>query len=103
MEQKPIGRVIHYFSHLAVAGIELSDLLEVGDVVHFRGVTTDFCQRATSIEIDRIQVSHGSPDDLIGVKVLQRVRPGDRVYKVCGPDRLKALEDLDAKAAELDR
>jgi hypothetical protein len=101
MEEQRIGQVTHYFSRLRVAGIELSDVLEAGDVVRIRGATTDFCQRVTSIEIDRRQVSHADTGNLIGLMVLQRVRPGDQVYKVVGPDRFKVLEELDSKEVEL--
>ncbi len=101
MEEQAIGQVIHYFSRLGVAGVELSDALDAGDVIHVCGTTTDFYQRATSIEIDRQQVTHAGPGSCVGLMVLGRVRPGDLVFRVAGPDRLRALETLDTQEAEL--
>lgn len=91
MEEKLIGKVIHYFTHLGVAGIELTDTLRVGDIIHIRGHTTDFAQRAGSIEINRQPVNEAHAGALVGVLVARRARIGDRVYKVTGEDRERIL------------
>ncbi|MFP4588554.1 MAG: translation elongation factor-like protein [Candidatus Bipolaricaulota bacterium] len=83
---KEIGEVIHYFTDINVGAIRLIDHLEVGDEVKFEGVTTDFSQEIDSIQIDEEPVEEAGPGDEIGTKVDQRVREGDKVYKVEGED-----------------
>jgi len=85
--EKPIGRVIQYFDRLGVAGIELTDPLRVGDVIHIRGRTTDFIQPAESIELDRQRVNQAPAGAQIGLLVDQRTRVGDEVYKVTDKGR----------------
>ena len=65
-----------------VAGIELSGALKTGDKVHIKGSTTDMEVAVESMQIDRVNVTEGKLGDLVGIKVLDRVRPGDKVYKV---------------------
>jgi putative protease len=85
--EKPIGRVIHYFDRLGVAAIELTDPLRVGDVIHIRGRTTDFTQQAESIELDRQRVNQAPAGAQIGLLVDQPTRVGDEVYKVIDKGR----------------
>ncbi len=82
VEPKEIGRVFTYFTHVGVAGIELLGTLKVGDTIHIKGHTTDFQQKVDSIQIDNKPVEEAKKGDSIGIKVSERVRPGDRIYKV---------------------
>ena len=102
MAEQAIGKVTHYFTRLGVAGIELHDTLKVGDVVRFRGATSDFAQRASSIQIEHQFVQEAGPGSLIGLLVAQRVRPGDTVYRLTGDDAEKALQELMEDPKELD-
>jgi translation elongation factor EF-1alpha len=79
-EEKPIGEVSHYFSKAGVAAIELSDRLAVGQRIHIRGHTTDFIVEVQSMQIEHEQVAEAGPGASIGVKVSEKVRPGDMVY-----------------------
>ncbi len=80
--EKLIGRVKHYYSHLSVAVLELDDGLQVGDAIHLRGHTTDLKQRVESLEIDKRQVLSVGPGAEVALKVGERVREGDAIYKV---------------------
>jgi len=82
MAEKEIGRVTHYFSRISVAGIKLTDTLCEGDTIHIVGQTTDFTQEVRSMELDNEPITEGQPDQEIGLKVHERVRSKDRVYKV---------------------
>jgi len=82
MAEKDIGEVTHYFSRIGVAGIKLTDTLCEGDTIHIVGHTTDFTQQAQSMELDNEPISEGQPGQEIGLKVEERVRQSDRVYKV---------------------
>jgi translation elongation factor EF-1alpha len=79
-EERPIGQVTHYFSKVGVAAIDLSDKLAVGQRIHIRGHTTDFITSVESMQIEHEQVSQAGPGASIGIKVTEKVRPGDMVY-----------------------
>ncbi|MFQ6014729.1 MAG: translation elongation factor-like protein [Anaerolineae bacterium] len=82
MAEKEIGRVSHYFRKIGVAGIELTAPLRVGDTIRIRGFTTDFEQTVESMELDHQAIEQAKSGQSIGVKVIQRARRNDRVYKV---------------------
>lgn len=83
MAEERIGRVTHYFSKVGVAVIELEKgALKVGDSVRISGHTSDFIQKIDSIEIEKEKVPEVKPGDSFGVKVDEKVRENDDVYKV---------------------
>jgi selenocysteine-specific translation elongation factor len=77
-----IGRVVDYFAHISVAGIDLTGRLDVGDSIRISGHTTDFEQSVESIQIEHSAVDSAKAGDKIGIKVIDRCRRGDRVYKL---------------------
>ena len=77
-----IGTVTDFFAKPVVAGIELSGTLKVGDMIHIRGSTTDMEMPVESMQIERASITEGKRGDLVGIKVPDRVRRGDKVYKV---------------------
>jgi putative protease len=79
-ESRAIGQVIHYWTRLGVAGVELTDSLKMDDWVHFRGATTDFQQRVTSMQINHRFVNQAHAGQQVGILVADRVRTGDMVY-----------------------
>jgi translation elongation factor EF-1alpha len=82
MGEVEIGKVTDFFAKPVVAGIELTGTLNIGDRIHIKGSTTDMEVAVESMQIDRVNVTEGKPGDLVGIKVLDRVRRGDKVYKV---------------------
>lgn len=80
-EEKEIGTVFSYFNKAGVAAIKLKAGLKAGDKIHIKGATTDFEQKVTSMQIDNKAVDSAKKGDDIGVKVDDRVRPNDKVYK----------------------
>ena len=82
MTEKEIGEVSTYFSHVEVAAITLSGSLKVGDRVRIKGHTTDFEQLIDSMQINRKEVKEAKKGDEIGIKVNDRVRPGDKVLVI---------------------
>lgn len=83
MERLLIGHVVSYFAKIGVAAIEIeSGEIKVGDTLYFSGRTTDFEQQIGSIQIDRNPVESAQAGDSVGIKVKDRVRDGDEVYKV---------------------
>ena len=82
MGEVEIGKVTDFFANPVVAGIELSGTLKIGDKIHIKGSTTDMELAVESMQIDRVDITEGKPGDLVGMKVLDRVRRGDKVCKV---------------------
>jgi putative protease len=82
MQEKEIGKITHYYGHLSVGIIELSDSLIVGESIHIKGHSSDFTQGVDSIQIEHANVPEAKTGDVIGIKLLQKVHPHDKVYKV---------------------
>jgi putative protease len=81
VEGTHIGRVTHFYTGISVAVVMLKDEIQVGDSVYFLGHTTDFGQKVTSLQIDHKPINKAGPHQSVAIKVLQRVRQGDDVYK----------------------
>ncbi len=77
-----IGRVTHFYSHLCVAVLSLSESLKLGDKIHILGHNTDFSQRVSSLEIEHHSVVWVKPGDEVALKVIEPVREHDLVYRV---------------------
>ena len=83
MAEEEIGVVTHYFGHIMVAGLKLErGSLKVGDTIRFHGHTTDFAQKVESVQVDNVSVVEAKPGEEIGIKVTDKVRAHDKVYKV---------------------
>jgi len=82
MPDEIIGTVSDFFARPVVAAIELTAALAVGDKIHIKGHTTDLELIVDSIQINNVDVKEAKAGDSIGVKVSERVRKRDTVYKV---------------------
>jgi len=83
MEKELVGHVIDYFAKIGVAAIDIeSGEIRIGDTLQFTGHTTDFSQEIESMQIDKEEVDTAKVGDSVGIKVKERVRGGDEVYKI---------------------
>jgi len=83
MTETKIGTVAHYYNHLHVAGVAITDgELHCGDTIHVKGQTSDFEQEVESMEIDNEAVKVARPGDQIGLMVIEHAREHDTVYVV---------------------
>ena len=82
MAEKEIGEIFSYYSKIGVAAIKLTGVLKKGDKIHVKGHTTDFEQTVDSLQIEHSEVEKAKKGDDLGIKVNDRVRPGDKIYKV---------------------
>lgn len=82
MAKKEIGEVFSYYSKIGVAAIKLKSVLKKGDKIHIKGHTTDFEQTVKGMQIEHKSVPKAKKGDDLGIKVDDRVRPGDKIYKV---------------------
>ncbi|MCJ7570266.1 MAG: EF-Tu/IF-2/RF-3 family GTPase [Candidatus Thermoplasmatota archaeon] len=83
MVEEKIGVVEHFFSNVSVAAIKITEgELKIGDTIHFVGAHTDFKQKISSMQIDRNPVKTVKKGDAVGIKVQDKVREHDIVYKM---------------------
>jgi len=82
MPEEAVGKVSDFFARPVVAGIEMIGTLKVGDKIHVTGHTTDIEMVVASMQINNANVNEAKPGDSVGIKVPDRVRRGDTVYKV---------------------
>lgn len=83
VEEKPVevGKITHFFSKINVAVVELTAPLSVGDKIRIQGPTTDFEQTVQSMQIEHENVEAAKKGQSIGLRVNERVRENDTVYK----------------------
>lgn len=78
-----IGAVVGYFAHVGAAVIDIKKgALKVGDTIWVKGHTTDLKQTVDSIQVDHKPVTEATPGQQVGLKVSDRVRRHDLVYKL---------------------
>ncbi len=83
MKEIEIGKVADFFQKIGVVAIEVtSGEISVGDTIHFSGHTTDFSQQIESMQIEHDSVQTAKAGDDVGIKVTERVRIHDKVFKV---------------------
>jgi translation elongation factor EF-1alpha len=82
MTEQQVGKVMDFFARPVVAGIDMTGTIKVGDKIHIKGHTTDIEMVISSMQIDNKDVELANKGDSVGIKVPDRVRPGDAVYKV---------------------
>lgn len=83
MVEEEIGKVTHYFSKIAVAGVEITQgTLRLGDTIHIHGHTTDFTEKVDSLQIDGQPVEEATVGQCVGLIVSEHARAHDIVYKV---------------------
>jgi len=83
MAEDQVGVVINFYAKLSVAAIKVTGgSIRKGDLLKYKGHTTDFTQEVTSMEIENHPVEEAKTGDLVGLKVKERVREKDKIYKV---------------------
>ncbi len=83
MPEEQVGIIVKFFAKPGVAAIEVTNgSIKKGDMLRYKGHTTDFIEEVASMEMDNQSVEVAKAGDLIGIKVKERVRENDTVYKV---------------------
>ncbi len=83
MSEKKIGTVTHYYNHIHVAGVSITDgELHEGDIIHVKGHTSDFEQKVRSMQIDHEIINTARRGDQIGLSVIEQAREHDTIYMV---------------------
>jgi putative protease len=76
-----IGTVTHYFGHLSVAAVRLTEPLTVGDRIHIHGHTTDVIETIATMEVDHHRVERALPGDDVAINVKEHVREHDLIFR----------------------
>ena len=83
MPEIEVGVIQHYFSNIGVAALEITNgEVVVGDTIHIKGHTTDLSTTIDSMQIEHETVPKAKKGDAIGIKVAEKVREHDKVFKV---------------------
>lgn len=80
--ERKVGEVEDYFSRISVIALTLADSLSIGNSIHVKGHTTDLTQRVDSMQIEHQPVQDAKKGDSVGIKVNDKCRKGDAVFKV---------------------
>ena len=67
-----------------MAIVELKAPLSIGDKILIKGATTNFEQKVESMQIEHKDIEQAEAGQIIGLKVNQRARENDKVYKIVG-------------------
>jgi len=83
MPEEEVGVIVKFFAKPSGAAIEITKgTIKKGDILKYKGHTSDFTEEVKSMQIDNQPVDEAKVGDMIGVKVEERVREKDIVYKV---------------------
>ncbi|MDH7507034.1 MAG: hypothetical protein QHH15_04510 [Candidatus Thermoplasmatota archaeon] len=83
MVEEKIGVVEHFFTNVSVAAVKITNgELKIGDTIHIVGAHTNLKQKIESMQINRVPVTSVKVGDDVGIKLKDRVREHDVVYKV---------------------
>jgi len=83
LSEEQVGIVRNFFSRISVAAIEITgSSLKIGDTMKVKGAGTDFIQKVESMEVDRKPIQKAEKGMAVGIKTLEKARPGDLVFKV---------------------
>lgn len=86
MERTKVGEVFHYYGKIGVAAVRLTDgALAVGDRIQIQGPSTNLAQVVQTMQIEHGAVPRAERGQEVGIKVADRVRSKDLVYKVISP------------------
>jgi putative protease len=83
MPEEQVAVVVKFFAKPSVAALEVTNgSIKKGDLLRYKGHTTDFTDEVASMEVDNQPIEEARVGDLVGLKVQDRVRENDKVYKV---------------------
>ncbi|MGD2200094.1 MAG: translation elongation factor-like protein [Candidatus Bathyarchaeota archaeon] len=77
-----VGEITHYFTRIGVGVVDVNGAIKIGDRIAIKGMTTNFEMTVKSMQIEGEDIEEAKAGDDIGMKVDDRVREGDIVYKL---------------------
>lgn len=78
---KEVGKISHFYPKINVAIVEVTAPIKVGEKILVKGGVTNFEQAVESMQIEHKNIQSAKKGNSIGMKVIDKVREGDVVYK----------------------
>lgn len=77
-----VGEVVKFYPKISVAEVRLvNSPMKIGDTIHIVGKTTGVVrQKVESMQVDRQNIELAERGMIVGLKTVERVREGDKVY-----------------------
>ena len=82
--KEKVGEVFTFYVKPSVAALNVLGEINVGDKLLFQGATTDFETVVKSMQIEGEDVDSVKKGQQVGIKVPERVRQNDEVFKIVG-------------------
>ena len=82
MDKKEVGKINHFYNKIGVAVVDLTGEMKVGDKIAIEGASTNISQTVDSMQIENKNIEVANAGQSVGLKVNDKVRDGDIVYKV---------------------
>ncbi|MDD5417726.1 MAG: translation elongation factor-like protein [Candidatus Nanoarchaeia archaeon] len=79
---KEVGEITRTFDKIGVAVVKVSGNIKQGDKIKIKGSSTDFEQTAGSMQIDKTPIKEAKKGQMIGLKVNNKVKAGDKIYTI---------------------
>ncbi|HRS22712.1 MAG TPA: hypothetical protein P5299_01345 [Candidatus Woesebacteria bacterium] len=81
-EERLVGEITHYYDKIGVAVVKALAPIEIGQTIHIKsdGGKTDFTQTVESMETEHQRTDKVEAGQVIGMKVVQKVEKGDKIY-----------------------
>jgi len=76
-----VGRITHFYPKIGVAVVELKASLKVGEEILIRGAHTSIDQRVDEMQIEHKLVQSANTGQSVGLKVKDRVRENDLIFR----------------------
>ncbi len=80
-EVQEVGTIVHFFSKIGVAIVDLKEPLSVGDEILVKGPSTDFEMTVNSMQVEHKSIERAEAGQSIGLKTAQQAKERDLVYK----------------------
>ena len=80
-DEKPVGKVTHWYDKIGVAVVKLTGKLSRGDRVRVRKGEDEFEDTVASIQIDRKDVPSAKEGDDAAVKLGGRAKEGAEIFR----------------------
>ncbi|NPA52432.1 MAG: U32 family peptidase [Aquificae bacterium] len=93
-----VGEVVHFYPKINVAEVKIiNNPLKLGDTIHIIGKKTGVVrQEVQSMQIDRKNIEIAQKGEVVGLKTVEKVRKGDKVYIMKQIDSEQILESTKA-------
>ncbi|HBV01677.1 MAG TPA: hypothetical protein DEF00_04850 [Candidatus Taylorbacteria bacterium] len=80
-QEKPVGKVIHWYDKVSVAVVKLASALKMGDRIKIKRGEEEFEDSVTSIQLDHQPIEAGKKGQEVAVKLSQQAKEGASVFK----------------------